>query len=112
MRSHLVAHVEQQRARPAGKVQHIVELSLLAGAGVLAIQRNNARENAGDRLRSIELPCLFTGASGELANQVLVGIAQYVAVGGELGYPFGDLGDDGARSEERRVGKEWRGQWW
>ena len=48
-------------------------------------------------LRRIELARLFARASGELADQVFVGIAEDVAVGAELGNALGDFFDDGAK---------------
>ncbi len=50
----------------------------------------------GNLLRRVKLARLLAGTGGELADQVFVGIAQRVGVGGELRQPFGDLADDRA----------------
>ena len=46
-------------------------------------------------LRGVELACLLAGAGGELADQVLIGIAQLIYLGREVGQPLGNLSDDG-----------------
>ena len=96
VRSHLMAHIEQQRPGTAGEVQHAVQFFLFAGGGFLAIEGDDAREDGGDGLRRVELPGLLAGAGGELADQVLVGIAEDVGAGGKPGDALGDLGKDGA----------------
>ena len=50
----------------------------------------------GNLLRRVELARLLARPGGKLADQVFVGIAQRVDVGGELRQPFGDLLDDRA----------------
>jgi hypothetical protein len=50
-------------------------------------------ERIGNLLRRIELARLLAGTGGKLADQVFVGIAQGIDVGGEFRQPFGDLGD-------------------
>ena len=96
VRPHAVAHVQQQRARAAGKVEHAVQLLPLAGLRLLAVERDDGGEDAGDLLRRVKLARLLARAGRELADQVFVGIAQRVGVGGELRQPLGDLGDDRA----------------
>ena len=67
-----------------------------AGLRFLAVERDDGGEDVGNLLRRVELARLLAGPGGELADQVFVGIAQRVDVGGELRQPFGDLLDDGA----------------
>ena len=55
-----------------------------------------AERMSRDPLRRVELARLLARARGELADQVLVGVAQRVAVGRELRQPLGDLRDDRA----------------
>ena len=88
---HALAHVEQQRAGAAGEVDHALQALLRAGLRFLAVQRDDGGEDVGNLLRRVELARLLAGAGGELADQVFIGIAQRVDVGGELRQPFGDL---------------------
>ena len=84
VRPHALAHVQQQRAGAAGEVEHAVQPSSLAGRRLLAVERDDGGEDVGDLLRRVELARLLARAGRELADQVLVGIAQRVDVGGEL----------------------------
>jgi hypothetical protein len=45
VRPHALAHVQQQRARAAGKVQHAVQMRTLAGRRFLAVQRDDGGED-------------------------------------------------------------------
>ncbi len=63
-------------------------------SGFLAVEGHDRRKDVGDPLRRVELASLLARSCGELANQVLVGIAERVTVGGELRQPLGDLSDD------------------
>ena len=96
VRPHALAHVEQQGAGAAGKVQHAFQRFFLPGLGFLAVQGDDGGEDVGNLLRGVELARLLAGPGGKLADQVFIGIAQRVDVGGELRQPFGDLLDDGA----------------
>jgi hypothetical protein len=60
----------------------------------VAVQRDDARQNAGNLLRRVKLARLLAGTGGELADQIFIGIAQRVGVGGKLRQPFGDLLND------------------
>jgi hypothetical protein len=60
---------------------------LFAGGGFLAVQRDDARQNAGNLLRRVELAGLLAGTGGKLADQVFIGVAQGVLVGGKLRQP-------------------------
>jgi hypothetical protein len=91
VRPHALAHVQQQRAGAAGEVQHAVQPLLRPVAGFLAVQRDDGGEDVGDLLRRVELARLLARAGGKLADQVFIGIAQRVDVGGEFRQPFGDL---------------------
>ena len=78
------AHVQQQRTGAAGKIEHAFQLFLLAGGGFLAVQRDDARQDAGNLLRGVELARLLAGTGGKLADQVFIGIAQGILVGGKI----------------------------
>ncbi len=95
--AHPAAHVEQQRARAAGEIQHPAQLGPLATGRVLGVQNDDGREDARDLLRGVELPRLFAAAGGELTDQVLVGIAQEIALVGELRQAFGNPPNDDAQ---------------
>ncbi len=69
---------------------------LFAGGGVLAVQCDDTRQNAGNLLRRVELAGLLAGTGGKLADQVFIGVAQGVLVGGKLRQALGDGLDDGA----------------
>jgi hypothetical protein len=84
VRPHAAAHVEQQGARTAGEVEDAFKGLPLSGGRFLAVQRDDAGEDAGYLLRRVELPRLLSRTGGELADKKLVGVAQSVAVGGEL----------------------------
>lgn len=56
---HLFAHVEQQRTRATGKVQHAVQPLLGAGLRFLAVQRDDGGEDVGNLLRGVELAGLL-----------------------------------------------------
>ena len=96
VRPHALAHVEEQRAGTAGKVQNTIQLGFLARFRLLAVQRDDAGQNARNLLRRVKLARLLAGTGGKLADQIFVGIAQRVGVGGKLRQPFGDLLNDGA----------------
>ena len=81
---------------PQAKSSTLSSLLSLPGLRLLAVQRDDAGEDAGNLLRRVELARLLAGTGGKLADQVFIGIAQRVDVGGELRQPFGDLLDDGA----------------
>ena len=83
-------------ARAAGEVHHAGELLPLAGLRLLAVERDDRGEDVRDPLRRVELTGLLARASGELADQVLIGVAEGVAVRGELREALGYLGDDRA----------------
>jgi hypothetical protein len=96
VRPHLLAHVQQQRAGAAGEVQHAIQLFLFAGGGVLAVQVTISK-GWWISLRGVELARLLAGTGGKLADQVFVGVAQDIAVGGELRRcPRRSSADDGA----------------
>ena len=88
---HALAHVEQQRARAAGEVEHALQLLSLPVLGSWLSSVTMAERMSGNLLRRVELARLLAGPGRELADQVFVGIAQRVDVGGELRQPFGDL---------------------
>ena len=96
VRPHALAHIEQQRARAAGEVHHAGEVLPLAGLRLLAVERDDRGEDVRYPLRRVELTGLLARARGELADQVLVGVAEGVAVRGELRKALGYLGDDRA----------------
>jgi hypothetical protein len=91
-----LANVQQQRAGATGKVEHAVQMLFRPRGGFLAVQRDDARQDAGNLLRRVELARLLAGAGGKLADQVFIGVAQRVLVGGELRQPLGNRLDDGA----------------
>jgi len=76
LRSHAFANVQLPGAGAAGKVQHTFEPLFRPGFRFLAVQRDDRGEDVGNLLRGVELARFFSGASGELADQVFVGIAQ------------------------------------
>ena len=78
------------------EVHHAGEVLPLAGLRHLAVERDDRGEDVRDPLRRVELTGLLARASGELADQVLVGAAEGVAVRGELRAALGNLGDDRA----------------
>ena len=94
VRPHAVAHVEQQGAGTAGEIEDALKAFPSTGGRFLAVQRDDAGEDAGYLLRRIELSRLLSRTGGELADQVLIGVAQSVAVGGELRQPLGKRPDD------------------
>ncbi len=94
--AHAFSHVEEQGAGAAGEIEDLFQSRLLARGGLLAVEGDDGGEDVGNLLRGVELARLLTGACGELADQVFVGIAQSVGVGGELGQALGDFLDDGA----------------
>jgi hypothetical protein len=96
VRPHALAHVQQQRAGAAGEVEHAGQAFFLAGGGFLAIEGDDDGEDVGNLLRGVELTRLLAGTGGKLADQVFVGIAQRVDVGGEVRQPFGNFRDDAA----------------
>ncbi len=61
---------------------------------LLAVQRDNAREDRGNLLRGVELARLLAGTGGELADQIFVGVAQRIGVLGKFRQPLGDFLDD------------------
>jgi len=61
---------------------------------VLAVQRDDGGQDVADALRGVELAGLLAGAGRELADQVLVGVAQRVHIGRKAGQPLCDLLDD------------------
>jgi hypothetical protein len=82
---HLLAHIKQQGTGAAGEVHHVLQLFLRAGAGILAIDGNNAGKDVGDLLRGVELARFLAGTSSKLSDQVFIGITERVDVGGEFG---------------------------
>ncbi len=96
VRPHAIAYVEQQRARAAGEVQHASEVVSLARLGSLAVERDDPGQDSRYPLRRVKLAGLLARSGGELADQVLVGVAQRVGAGGEVGKAIGDLADDRA----------------
>src|SRR5690606_5267054 len=60
----------------------------------LAVEGDNAREDGGHLLRRVELARLLARAGGKLADEVLVGVAERINLGGELGQALVDLLDD------------------
>jgi hypothetical protein len=73
--SHLLAHIQQQGTRATGEVHHLLQPILGAGAGILAIEGNNAGKDVGDLLRGVELSSFLAGTSRKLSDQVFIGIA-------------------------------------
>src|SRR5690606_39877448 len=65
--------------------------------GRLTVEGDNAREDGGDLLRRVELARLLARAGGKLADQVLVGVAERIDLGGELRQALVDLLDDLAK---------------
>ena len=97
VRPHAFAHVEQQRARAAGEIHHGGEAFSPAGLRLLAVQRDDFGQDVRNPLRRVELAGLLARTGGELADEIFVGVAQRVAVGGELRQALGDPGDDRAQ---------------
>ena len=62
----------------------------------MAVETHNLGEDGRDRLWRVELPRFLARISGKLIDEVLIGIAQRIGSGRELGNAFGYLGDDGA----------------
>ena len=81
---------------PQAKSSTLSSRFFVPGLRFLAVQRDDGGEDVGNLLRGVELARLLAGTGGKLADQVFIGIAQRIDVGGELGQPFGDLLDDGA----------------
>jgi len=69
----LLRHPQEQRGRAASGVIGTLELLLPGG--------DDLGENGADLLRSVELARLLPRATGELADEVFVGIAQHVGLG-------------------------------
>lgn len=90
------AYVEEEGAGAAGEVEHAVEVFARASFGGLAIEGDDAGEDVGDALRGIKLARFFAGTGGELIEEVFVGVAEGIGVGGQVGQFVGDAGDDGA----------------
>src|SRR5690606_24607525 len=65
--------------------------------GVLRIERNDAGEDARDLLRRVELARLLAGARRKLTDEILVGIAEKIAIRGKLRKPLVDGLDDDAQ---------------
>src|SRR5688572_6624798 len=64
---------------------------------LLAVKRDDAREDGGDLLRRVKLTGFLAGTGGELADKVFVGVAERIDVGGKLTQAVGDLLDDFAQ---------------
>ena len=76
---------------PQAKSSTLSSCFFLPVFGLLAVERDDGGEDVGNLLRRVELARLLARAGGKLADQVFVGIAQRVDVGGELRQPLGDL---------------------
>lgn len=94
--AHAFADVEEEGAGAAGEVENAVEVFPLAGFGFLAVEGDDGGEDAGDLLGGVEFAGFFAGAGGELADEVFVGVAERVDVGGKFCESVGDSFDDGA----------------
>ena len=81
---------------PQAKSSTLSSRFFVAGLRFLAVERDDGGEDVGNLLRGVELARLLAGPGGKLADQVFIGIAQRIDVGGEFRQPFGDLLDDGA----------------
>ena len=82
MRPHALAHVQQQRAGATGEVEHAVQPFFLARCSGSWLSSVTIPDRmSGNLLRRIKLACLFARTGGELADQILVGVAQRVDVG-------------------------------
>ena len=68
LRPHAFAHVQQQGAGAAGKVQHAFQPLLRAGLRFLAVQRDDGGEDVGYLLRGVELARLLARPGGKLAD--------------------------------------------
>ena len=93
---HALAHVEDQRAGAAGHVEHTVEAFFDPGFRFLTVEGDDGGEDVGYLLRGVEFARLLAGSGGELADEVFVGIAEGIDIGGKFIQPLGDLLDDGA----------------
>ena len=69
---YLFGHTQQQRTRTAGGIVHTFEFVFSGG--------NDFGQHRTHLLRGIKLPGLFSGTTGKLPDEVLVGIAQHIAV--------------------------------
>jgi hypothetical protein len=76
---------------PQAKSSTLASRFFLPVFGFLAVERDDGGEDVGNLLRGVELARLLAGPGGKLADQVFVGIAQRIDVGGEFRQPFGDL---------------------
>ena len=72
---HPLAYVEEQRARAASEVQHALQALFRSCFGFLTVECDDAREYAGNLLRSVELTRFFARPGGKLANKVFISIA-------------------------------------
>ena len=93
---HLLRTFSSSEPEPQAKSNTLSSRFLRAGFRLLAVQRDDGERMSGNLLRRVELARLLARPGGKLADQVFVGIAQRVDVGGEQRQPFGDLLDDGA----------------
>jgi hypothetical protein len=92
----LVAHLEEQRARPAG---WIVDSGSSAGLGVT--DADDLRHDAADLGGRVELPLTLATLGGEVPHQVFVGVAQnVVTLGAVLGEVEGRVLEDGDQVRE------------
>ena len=75
----LVGHLEEERARPA---RGVVGRHVLRGVGRDA---DHLRHDARDLGRRVELPLALARLRGEVAHEVLVGVAEEVVAAGPVG---------------------------
>jgi len=80
-------HVEQQRSRPAGKVEHGIQPSSACRSGAPAVERDDAGKDARYLLRRVRLRPPSSRPVRKLPDQVLVGIPQRVDIGRESAIP-------------------------
>ena len=69
----------------------------MATGGFLAVECDNAGEDAGNLLGRIELAGLLAGTGGKLADQILVGVSQRVLISRKLRESLGNGLNDGAQ---------------
>lgn len=65
---HAMAHVKQERPRPAGEIEHAFQLAAHACFRLLAVERDDGGQDAGDLLRRVELARFLARAGGELVD--------------------------------------------
>ena len=88
--------LSSREPEPQAKSITLGQVFPLAGLRLMAVERHNRGENVRNPLRRVKFTRLLARASGELADQILIGVAQGVAVRGERSEALRDLGDNRA----------------